>query len=131
MRWWLVILVLYFLLGCSKPYEKTLDSEPNTNTGTVEIKLSRPLSATITISEKLVMEGERTSEIIFNNVPLGEHNITIVGSRGYSNTLDTTFTVKVRPGKKTTKVIGSPDFNAGRYFLTFVIPVGIILLVMN
>lgn len=72
--------------------------------------------ANFVMNDRLLVEKKAVKKITIENVPPGEHQIAMTcASWYYKDPLNYVETVKVEPGKETTRLVPTPPYSAGYY----------------
>ena len=76
-------------------------------TGTLIIKLSTEMNVSVTIDDRLVVEGKNTQKIQVDGLGAGSKRVRIVGG-GSRGPLDKIETIEIIPGDITTMFVSTP-----------------------
>ena len=83
------------------------DSSIMEETGTLIIKLSNEMNVSVTIDDRLVVEGKNTQKIQVDGLAAGSRTVRILGS-GSRRPLDKIETIEIIPGEITTMSVSTP-----------------------
>jgi hypothetical protein len=105
MRW----LVLLVVVACSHDVKARYPSRADEPTGTLVLTMSRPASGvTVAINGVLVVDDEKTQQIVIEGVPSGSGDVVMAANGG-----DKAFRVWIDSERPTTVPLGVPDEGTG------------------
>ena len=110
----LPFLLFFVLSGCAsieghRNILLNLPQDPSImeETGTLIIKLSTAMNVSVTIDDRLVVEGKNTQKIKVDGLGAGSRRVRIVGG-GSRGPLDKIETIEIIPGDITTMSVSTP-----------------------
>ncbi len=96
-------------VGCSHDVKARYPSIPDEPTGTLVLRMSKPASGvTVAINGLLVVDGEKTSHVVIDGVPVGTREVVMS-----ANGVDKAFQVWISGEHPTTVPLGVPDEGSG------------------
>jgi hypothetical protein len=110
----LAIVVVSLFSSCAK-HITVAYSPASERTGKIVIKPSRPIAPTsLTLNDKLLVEGKNIKKITITDVPEGTHKVNLVSnSWQLKESIDAKIDVTVKPGNEVTKLVQVPPYSTG------------------